>query len=287
MLKILQKLDRVGKSQLNESCESCSDMSMMPAKPATSNPVSINITGDAASMADILKALSGVQSASTAPVAATREPMDTAFQDDPTIPGLDDVDGDTDLKAGFMGTIGGAIAGGAVGGIPGAIGGGIAGSAAQDALGGAVKKMGEENKPNYDASTSPDEMYADTDMMINTMSGGLNGKKKMFKPAASGDSPMATEMRQRLRAALAEKKDNPTAKKKYKDKQTNETKSSKPDFLDLDNDGDKKEPMKKAVANKSSKPTKGKVPPQFAKKEAVKESADFLRMKQFLKRLNG
>lgn len=47
---------------------------------------------------------------------------------------------------------------------------------------------------------------------------------------------------------------------------------SKPDFLDMDKDGDKKEPMKKAVADK--------------KKETVKESADFTRMQDQLARLN-
>jgi hypothetical protein len=39
----------------------------------------------------------------------------------------------------------------------------------------------------------------------------------------------------------------------------------------MDKDGDKKEPMKKAVAEK----------------EVVKESADLNRMKEFLTRLNG
>jgi hypothetical protein len=39
---------------------------------------------------------------------------------------------------------------------------------------------------------------------------------------------------------------------------------SKPDFLDMDKDGDKKEPMKKAVADKKAKPKKGVNP--FAKK---------------------
>jgi hypothetical protein len=57
-------------------------------------------------------------------------------------------------------------------------------------------------------------------------------------------------------------------------------KGSKPDFLDMDKDGDKKEPMKKAVTDKKgSKPQKGVNP--FAKKdEKVKEGAkpDFLDM---------
>jgi hypothetical protein len=46
---------------------------------------------------------------------------------------------------------------------------------------------------------------------------------------------------------------------------------SKPDFLDMDKDGDKKEPMKKAVADKKAGPKKGVNP--FAKKDdEVKES---------------
>ena len=49
-------------------------------------------------------------------------------------------------------------------------------------------------------------------------------------------------------------------------------KATKPDFLDMDKDGDKKEPMKKAVADK--------------KKETVKESTDFSRMQEQLARLN-
>ena len=44
---------------------------------------------------------------------------------------------------------------------------------------------------------------------------------------------------------------------------------AKPDFLDMDKDGDKKEPMKKAVADKKAGPKKGVNP--FAK---VKEAAD-------------
>ena len=44
-------------------------------------------------------------------------------------------------------------------------------------------------------------------------------------------------------------------------------KGQKPDFLDLDGDGNKKEPMKKAAKEKGSKPKKGKVPPQFQKKK--------------------
>ena len=54
---------------------------------------------------------------------------------------------------------------------------------------------------------------------------------------------------------------------------------AKPDFLDIDKDGDKKEPMKKAAkdagkGSKPSKPKKGEVPPQFQKESVVKEGAE-------------
>jgi hypothetical protein len=45
--------------------------------------------------------------------------------------------------------------------------------------------------------------------------------------------------------------------------------AGKPDFLDIDKDGDKKEPMKKAAADKKAGPKKGVNP--FAKKEEVEE----------------
>jgi hypothetical protein len=67
----------------------------------------------------------------------------------------------------------------------------------------------------------------------------------------AGDEDMVEAIKKTLMAALSEKK-------------------AKPDFLDVDGDGDKKEPMKKALADKKkagSKPKKGEVPPQFKKKK--------------------
>jgi hypothetical protein len=50
------------------------------------------------------------------------------------------------------------------------------------------------------------------------------------------------------------------------------SKAAKPDFLDMDKDGNKKESMKKAVADK---------------KETVKESSDMNRLRELMTRLNG
>jgi hypothetical protein len=85
----------------------------------------------------------------------------------------------------------------------------------------------------------------------------------------------------------------------------------KPDFLDMDKDGDKKETMKKAIADKKENPfakkdekvkessgkcnesPKGESCPVHGMKECsmsesmIAESAELIRMKQFLTRLNG
>ena len=71
-------------------------------------------------------------------------------------------------------------------------------------------------------------------------------------------------------------KDTDADKKKKEEKKKKIAKivdeGSKPDFLDMDKDGDKKEPMKKAVADKKAGPKKGVNP--FAKKEKVDEVSD-------------
>jgi hypothetical protein len=60
--------------------------------------------------------------------------------------------------------------------------------------------------------------------------------------------------------------------------------AAKPDFLDMDKDGDKKEPMKKAVADKKAGPKKGVNP--FAKKK-VDEALSFRKAMQIVKESQG
>ena len=102
-----------------------------------------------------------------------------------------------------------------------------------------------DTEEGYD--NEPDERYGD---MSDAIPDGndLNRKKKSYVKAQDGDNAMALEnIKASLYAQLAEKK-------------------AKPDFLDVDKDGDKKEPMKKALKDKGGKPKKGEVPPQFKKK---------------------
>jgi hypothetical protein len=94
-------------------------------------------------------------------------------------------------------------------------------------------EMGEEEVvADEDYANAPDEEYGDIEDV--TASGDdLHKSKKSYKAAAGGDNPMnfEDEIKERLMAALEEKK-------------------AKPDFLDVDGDGDKEEPMKKAVKDK-------------------------------------
>lgn len=104
------------------------------------------------------------------------------------------------------------------------------------------------NVEGYD--NEPDPEYQDHKYMTKDLSGGINREKKAYKAAQRGDNAMAVEdIKATLMKALSEKK-------------------AKPDFPDLDNDGNTKEPMKKAIQDKKkgSKPKKGQVPPQFKKK---------------------
>jgi len=77
---------------------------------------------------------------------------------------------------------------------------------------------------------------------------------------------------------------NYSGKTAEKEEKKNVKEASKPDFLDMDKDGDKKEPMKKAVADKKAGPKKGVNP--FAKK-AVKESVDYQSKLTFIKCLQA
>ena len=105
--------------------------------------------------------------------------------------------------------------------------------------------MGEEyaNEPNVEVQGLEPQIQQGTD---------LNRPKTMHQHSyRQGDNPMAmrearelAELEKQLTEALAEFK---IAEAK---------KGSKPDFLDMDKDGDKKEPMKKALTDKKAPPKK-------------------------------
>lgn len=87
---------------------------------------------------------------------------------------------------------------------------------------------------------APDEKHSDHNYMIKDLSGGINKSKKMFKKAQDGDNAMTAEQ---------------TRHRSIKDQlyAMLENKKAKPDFLDIDGDGDTKEPMKKAAKDAKKK----------------------------------
>jgi hypothetical protein len=107
---------------------------------------------------------------------------------------------------------------------------------------GAAPKKGSPNVP----VPSPNE-------------GPTSSDKRPVKP---GTTPEKAKLDPRYKTDPAFKKEVDTASK------IGVKEGKKPDFLDMDKDGDKKEPMKKAVADKKAGPKKGVNP--FAK---VKETA--------------
>ena len=109
-----------------------------------------------------------------------------------------------------------------------------------------------EEKAEETFDNEPEEKVSDIDTLVNVHSGGLNRKKQAFAKAQDGDNAMAVEdtitaedLTNSLRAQY----------EGFKEAYQKEAKiaEAKPDFLDMDKDGDKKEPMKKAIKDKEAK----------------------------------
>jgi hypothetical protein len=114
-----------------------------------------------------------------------------------------------------------------------------------------AEEKAEETFANSMGDEKEEPKYQDTDTLVNTMSGGMNRQKKTYPKVASGDNPMAAEdtvTAESLANSLREQYE--TFKETYI--KVAETKV-KPDFLDMDKDGNKKEPMKKAIKDKEAK----------------------------------
>ena len=110
----------------------------------------------------------------------------------------------------------------------------------------------DEEKAEETFANEPEEKVSDIDTLVNVHSGGLNRRKQQFAKAQDGDNAMAVaqedkiteeELTNSLRAQY----------ESFKSAYQTEAKKAKPDFLDMDKDGDKKEPMKKAIKDKEAK----------------------------------
>jgi len=105
----------------------------------------------------------------------------------------------------------------------------------------------DEEKAAETFANEPEEKVQDIDSLLNKHSGGLNRQKKTYPKVASGDNPMAAEDK------ITEEELANSLRTQYESFKTAYQEAAKPDFLDMDKDGDKKEPMKKAIKDKEAK----------------------------------
>jgi hypothetical protein len=109
-----------------------------------------------------------------------------------------------------------------------------------------IKNPEDEQKEETFAN-EPEEKVQDIDTLVNVNSGGLNRQKKTYARVSPGDNPMAAEDK------ITEEELANSLRTQYESFKTAYQEAAKPDFLDMDKDGDKKEPMKKAIKDKEAK----------------------------------
>jgi len=113
-----------------------------------------------------------------------------------------------------------------------------------------IVKNPEDEKQEETFANEPEEKVQDIDSLVNKHSGGLNRQKTQYRKEYPGDNHMAAEDKiteQDLANSLRDQYES------FKEAYQTEAKKAKPDFLDMDKDGDKKEPMKKAIKDKEAK----------------------------------
>ena len=113
----------------------------------------------------------------------------------------------------------------------------------------------DEEKAEETFDNEPDVKVQDTDTLVNTNSGGLNRKKVQIQKGHPGDNELKafedTVTEEDLANSLRAQYEG--FKKEYQEAAKVAEAKAKPDFLDMDKDGDKKEPMKKAIKDKEAK----------------------------------
>ena len=109
----------------------------------------------------------------------------------------------------------------------------------------------EETFANSPADREKDEpKIQDVDSLVNVHSGGLNRQKTQYRKEYPGDNPMAVEDK------ITEEDLANSLRTQYESFKQAYQEAAKPDYIDLDKDGNKTEPMKKAAKDKEAKDKK-------------------------------
>ena len=143
-----------------------------------------------------------------------------------------------------------------------------------------------EPKSSAKSKSAAEKKGAPEQKKSKTGTWGMEGGKKFDNTKKESIEPeFKSKFMKMVEAAKEESEaDKAEAKKKKEEKKKKMAKimdeGAKPDFLDMDKDGDKKEPMKKAVADKGDDKPAGKKgmsdkqAKYFGKKKTVKESVE-------------
>jgi hypothetical protein len=117
-----------------------------------------------------------------------------------------------------------------------------------------AEEKAEETFANSMGDEKEEPKYQDTDTLVNFHSGGLNSQKQQVRKEYPGDNPLAVKEDTITELNLADSlRAQYEGFKEAYHKKAKMDEAPKPDFLDMDKDGDKKEPMKKAVKDKEAK----------------------------------
>ena len=114
-----------------------------------------------------------------------------------------------------------------------------------------IVKNPEDEKQEETFANEPEEKVQDTDSLVNKHSGGLNRQKTTYPKVAGGDNPMAYAEDKITEEELAN-----SLRTQYEGFKQAYQEAAKPDYIDLDKDGNKTEPMKKAAKDKEAKDKK-------------------------------
>jgi len=120
-----------------------------------------------------------------------------------------------------------------------------------------------EVQADEDYANTPNEKIQSVDDLVNSNSGGINKQKIQANPNNIADNPLAMGKLGKMSAPavnigegeITEEQLSNSLRAQYESfKQTyQEASKAKPDFLDVDKDGNKTEPMKKAFKDKEKK----------------------------------
>ena len=117
-----------------------------------------------------------------------------------------------------------------------------------------AEEKAEETFANSMGDEKEEPKYQDTDTLVNVHSGGLNSQKQQVRKEYPGDNPLAVKEDTITELNLADSlRAQYEGFKEAYHKKAKMDEAPKPDFLDMDKDGNKTEPMKKAIKDKEAK----------------------------------